>query len=85
MIGLQLMKQLGVRNNVSIEVFGPETHLTKICTLALCPERIATADDDLAAATDNPAPAVDMTRTASSSSLDEQARVFVAITLPFVL
>ena len=42
--GLQNMKQLGYRLNLPIEVYGPETHLTKICTLALFPERRARGD-----------------------------------------
>ena len=74
--GLQMMKQLGVRTNVSIEVFGPETHLTKICSMALCPETIKTnVDDDNNNNNNNNAGSgniVKMGRTESSSSLDDQ-------------
>ena len=39
--GLQYMKQLGYRLNLPIDVYGPETHLTKICSFALFPEKYA--------------------------------------------
>jgi len=73
--GLQMMKQLGVRTNVSIEVFGPETHLTKICSMALCPETIKTNVDDDNNNNNNAGSGniVKMGRTESSSSLDDQA------------
>lgn len=37
--GLQMMKLLGLRLQVSLDVYGPETHLTKICSLALFPDK----------------------------------------------
>jgi succinyl-CoA synthetase beta subunit len=34
-LGLKLMRQLGERLGVPIEVYGPETHMTRIVPLAL--------------------------------------------------
>jgi ATP citrate (pro-S)-lyase len=77
--GLQMMKLLGLRLQVPLDVYGPETHLTKICSLALFPDKFPPQSEThrvppaVAATTEMLSPSASPAPTAASASASAAA------------